>query len=87
MSVNARLDVPIVLIVSRLRLRCEAAGVNSLPPQSVSEQCPPARIEIALEAVTVLSDSGLRVAPCVFKEEEQTACLPLNALGSGDQAQ
>lgn len=44
-------------------------------------------MEIALEAVTILSDSGLRVTPCVFKEEEQTACLPLNALGSEDQAQ
>lgn len=44
-------------------------------------------MEVALEAVTFLSDSGLRVTPCVFKEEEQTACLPLNALGSEDQAQ
>lgn len=40
-----------------------------------------------MEAVTVLPDSGLRVAPCVFREEKQAACLPLNALGSGEQAQ
>jgi hypothetical protein len=77
------------LLSFRLHLRCEPAGVNILLHQLeiVSEQDPPARMETALEAGTILSDSGLRVTPCVFKEEEQAACLPLSALGSGDQAQ
>ena len=71
---------PLSLLSFRLHLRCEPAGVNILLHQLeiVSEQDPPARMETALEAGTILSDSGLRVTPCVFKEEEQAACLPLS---------
>lgn len=86
---SARLDTAIVLVVFQASSKMCNCGVNSIPHQLeiVSGRCPQARMETALEAVTILPDSGLRVAPCVVKEEEQAACLPLNALGSGDQVE